>query len=40
MPLYDQVELLCQAITDQAEAEAEKIRARAKEEADQPAGRG
>ena len=35
MPLYDQVELLCHAITAQAEAEAEKIRARAKAEADQ-----
>lgn len=35
MPLYDQVELLCHAITTQAEAEAEKIRARAREEADQ-----
>jgi V/A-type H+-transporting ATPase subunit E len=34
MPLYDQVELLCQAITTQAGAEAEKIRARAREEAD------
>ena len=34
MPLYDQVELLCQAIITQAGAEAEKIRARAREEAD------
>jgi vacuolar-type H+-ATPase subunit E/Vma4 len=34
MPLYDQVELLCQAITTQAGEEAEKIRARAREEAD------
>lgn len=34
MPLYDQVELLCQAITTQAGDEAEKIRARAREEAD------
>ena len=34
MPLYDRVELLCQAITTQAGDEAEKIRARAREEAD------
>lgn len=34
MPLYDQVELLCQAIAVQAGDEAEKIRARAQEEAD------
>jgi vacuolar-type H+-ATPase subunit E/Vma4 len=34
MPLYDQVELLCQAISTQAGDEAEKIRARAREEAD------
>jgi vacuolar-type H+-ATPase subunit E/Vma4 len=34
MPLYDQVELLCQAIGHQAEGEADQIRARAREEAD------
>ncbi len=34
MPLYDQVELLCQAIAVQAGDEAEKIRARARQEAD------
>jgi V/A-type H+-transporting ATPase subunit E len=34
MPLYDQVELLCQAIAAQAGDEAEKIRARARQEAD------
>ncbi len=34
MPFYDQVELLCQAITAQAGDEAKKIRARAREEAD------
>jgi vacuolar-type H+-ATPase subunit E/Vma4 len=34
MPLYDQVELLCQAISHQAEDEADKIMARAREEAD------
>jgi vacuolar-type H+-ATPase subunit E/Vma4 len=34
MPLYDQVELLCQAITAQAKGEVEKIMARAREEAD------
>ena len=34
MPLYDQVELLCQAISHQAEGEADQIRARAREEAD------
>jgi len=34
MPLYDQAELLCQAITSQAKAEGEKILARAREEAD------
>jgi V/A-type H+-transporting ATPase subunit E len=34
MPLYDQVELLCQAIATQAGEEAEKIRARARQEAD------
>jgi vacuolar-type H+-ATPase subunit E/Vma4 len=34
MPLYDQVELLCQAISSQAKGEAEKILARAREEAD------
>jgi vacuolar-type H+-ATPase subunit E/Vma4 len=34
MPLYDQVELLCQAITTQAKGEVEKILARAREEAD------
>jgi vacuolar-type H+-ATPase subunit E/Vma4 len=34
MPLYDQVELLCQAITSQAQGEADKILARAREEAD------
>lgn len=33
MPLYDQVELLCQAVTTQAGDEAEKIRAGAREEA-------
>ena len=34
MPLYDQVELLCQAITSQAKAEVDHILARAREEAD------
>jgi vacuolar-type H+-ATPase subunit E/Vma4 len=34
MTLYDQVELLCQAITSQATAEVEQILARAREEAD------
>jgi vacuolar-type H+-ATPase subunit E/Vma4 len=34
MTLYDQAELLCQAITSQARDEGEKIRARAREEAD------
>jgi V/A-type H+-transporting ATPase subunit E len=34
MPLYDQVELLCQAIAAQAGDEADKIRARARQEAD------
>jgi V/A-type H+-transporting ATPase subunit E len=34
MPLYDQVELLCQAITAQAKAEADQILARAREDAD------
>ena len=34
MPLYDQVELLCQAITSQAQGEGEKILARAREEAE------
>ena len=34
MPLYDQVELLCQAIATQAGNEAAKIRARARQEAD------
>ena len=34
MPLYDQVELLCQAITSQAKAEVDQILARAREEAD------
>jgi V/A-type H+-transporting ATPase subunit E len=34
MPLYDQVELLCQAITTQAGEEADKIRAGARQEAD------
>ena len=34
MPLYDQVELLCQAITAQAKAEVDQILARAREEAD------
>jgi vacuolar-type H+-ATPase subunit E/Vma4 len=34
MPLYDQVELLCQAITSQAKGEGEKILARAREEAE------
>jgi vacuolar-type H+-ATPase subunit E/Vma4 len=34
MPLYDQVELLCQAIGSQAKGEAEEILARAREEAD------
>jgi vacuolar-type H+-ATPase subunit E/Vma4 len=34
MPLYDQVELLCQAITSQATAEVEQILARAREEAE------
>jgi V/A-type H+-transporting ATPase subunit E len=34
MPLYDQVELLCQAITSQAKAEADQILARAREDAD------
>ncbi len=37
MPLYDRLELLCQAITTQAADEAEKIRARAREEADRRA---
>jgi len=34
MPLYDQVELLCQAITAQAAAEVDQVLARAREEAD------
>lgn len=34
MPLYDQMELLCQAITAQAREEVGKILARAREEAD------
>jgi V/A-type H+/Na+-transporting ATPase subunit E len=34
MPLYDQVELLCQAIASQARAEAEQIAAQARQEAD------
>jgi V/A-type H+/Na+-transporting ATPase subunit E len=34
MPLYDQVELLCQAIASQAKAEVDQILARAREEAD------
>jgi V/A-type H+-transporting ATPase subunit E len=34
MPLYDQVELLCQAITSQAKDEVDKILARAREEAE------
>jgi vacuolar-type H+-ATPase subunit E/Vma4 len=34
MPLYDQVELLCQAITNQAQSEVEKIQTQAREEAD------
>jgi vacuolar-type H+-ATPase subunit E/Vma4 len=34
MPLYDQVELLCQAITHQAQSEVEKIQTQAREEAD------
>ncbi len=34
MSLYDQAELLCQAITSQAKGEEEKILARAREEAD------
>jgi vacuolar-type H+-ATPase subunit E/Vma4 len=34
MPLYDQVELLCQAITSQATGEGEKILARTREEAE------
>ena len=34
MTLYDQAELLCQAITSQAKGEGEKILARAREEAD------
>jgi vacuolar-type H+-ATPase subunit E/Vma4 len=34
MPLYDQVELLCQAITSQAKGEVDQILARAREEAD------
>jgi V/A-type H+/Na+-transporting ATPase subunit E len=34
MPLYDQVELLCQAITSQAKDEGDKILARAREEAE------
>ena len=34
MPLYDQVELLCQAITAQAKSEVDQILARAREEAD------
>jgi V/A-type H+-transporting ATPase subunit E len=34
MPLYDQVELLCQAITVQAKAEVDQVLARAREEAD------
>jgi V/A-type H+-transporting ATPase subunit E len=34
MPLYDQVELLCQAITAQAKGEVDQILARAREEAD------
>jgi V/A-type H+-transporting ATPase subunit E len=34
MPLYDQVELLCQAISTQAGDDAEKIRGRAREETD------
>jgi vacuolar-type H+-ATPase subunit E/Vma4 len=34
MPLYDQVELLCQAITSQAKGEVDKILSRAREEAE------
>jgi V/A-type H+-transporting ATPase subunit E len=34
MPLYDQVELLCQAITTQAKGEVEKILTQGREEAD------
>ncbi|MGA9756177.1 MAG: V-type ATP synthase subunit E [Desulfobaccales bacterium] len=34
MPLYDQVELLCQAIATQAKGEVEEIMARAREEAE------
>ena len=34
MPLYDQAELLCQAITSQARDEVDRILARAREEAD------
>jgi len=34
MPLYDQVELLCQAILSQGREEAEKIRSRAREQAE------
>ena len=34
MPLYDQVELLCQAITVQAKGEVDQILARVREEAD------
>ena len=34
MPLYDQVELLCQAITSQAKDEGDNILARAREEAE------
>jgi vacuolar-type H+-ATPase subunit E/Vma4 len=34
MPLYDQVELLCQAIASQAKAEVDQVLARAREEAD------
>jgi vacuolar-type H+-ATPase subunit E/Vma4 len=34
MPLYDQVELLCQAITSQAKVEVDQVLARAREEAD------
>jgi vacuolar-type H+-ATPase subunit E/Vma4 len=34
MPLYDQVELLCQAITSQTQGEVEKIQTQARAEAD------
>ncbi len=40
MPLYDQVELLCQAITSQAKAEVDQVLARAREEADRRLSRG